>query len=158
MDIFFNKKKDITANSIKKEIRERYKKDYELDTIHWIMEKSGLESYKRKMRKRKRIANKRTRNNYIKNIITKIELNKNQKLNNTFPKTDEGPNIELPKPNISKKEHEEDYSTYKNDENDMEKYSEYLINNVYENKIHLTFNDLQEIVKKSVIKILTESK
>ena len=40
----------------------------------------------------------------------------------------------------------------------MEKYSEYLINNVYENKIHLTFNDLQEIVKKSVIKILTENK
>lgn len=49
MDIFFNKKKDITANSIKKEIRERYKKDYELDAIHWIMEKSGLEPYERKM-------------------------------------------------------------------------------------------------------------
>lgn len=165
MDIFFNKKKDITSNSIKKKIRELYKKDYELDTIHWIMKKSGLEPYERKMSNGRilDVYNKTDfeiaiRNNYIKNIITKIEVNKNQKLNNTFPKTDEESNIEIPKPNIPKKEYEEDYSTYKNDENDMEKYSDYLINNVYENKIHLTFNDLQEIVKKSVINILTENR
>ena len=42
----------------------------------------------------------------------------------------------------------DDGCEYKNNENDMEKYSEYLINNVYENKIQLTFNDLQEIIKR----------
>ena len=42
---------------------------------------------------------------------------------------------------------EEDFTQYRNDENDMEKYSEYLINNVYENII-------DKVVKETINEIL----
>ena len=52
---------------------------------------------------------------------------------------------------------------YRNHENDMEKYSEYLINNVYENKIsknmakiRITENKLKQIINESVRRILKE--
>lgn len=56
----------------------------------------------------------------------------------------------------------EDEYEYPNGENDMEKYSEYLINNVYEgkknmNKITINENDLKTLVSESVKKILKES-
>lgn len=56
----------------------------------------------------------------------------------------------------------EDEYEYPNGENDMEKYSEYLINNVYEekknmNKVIINENDLKTLVFESVKKILKES-
>lgn len=56
----------------------------------------------------------------------------------------------------------EDEYEYPNGENDMEKYSEYLINNVYEekknmNKITINENDIKTLVFESVKKLLKES-
>ena len=56
----------------------------------------------------------------------------------------------------------EDEYEYLNGENDMEKYSEYLINNVYEekknmNKITINENDIKTLVFESVKKLLKES-
>ena len=56
----------------------------------------------------------------------------------------------------------EDEYDYPNGENDMEKYSNYLINNVYEgkrnmNKITINENDIKQMVNESVRKILKES-
>lgn len=60
-----------------------------------------------------------------------------------------------------KEEPKEDEYEYPNGENDMEKYSEYLINNVYEgkgnmSKITINENDLRTLVFESVKKILKE--
>ena len=57
---------------------------------------------------------------------------------------------------------EEDEYEYPNGENDMEKYSDYLINNVYEgkknmNKITINENDIKTLVFESVKKLLKES-
>jgi hypothetical protein len=58
----------------------------------------------------------------------------------------------------------DDGCEYKNNENDMEKYSEYLINNVYENKMNknmakvkITENKLKQIIMESVKRALNES-
>lgn len=56
----------------------------------------------------------------------------------------------------------EDEYEYPNGENDMEKYSEYLINNVYEekknmNKITINENDIKTLVLESIKKLLKES-
>lgn len=63
---------------------------------------------------------------------------------------------------ISQKESEPELY-YINDENDVEKYSDYLINNVYENNIKmnktvLNKKKLHEIVKESVKQIIKESR
>lgn len=56
----------------------------------------------------------------------------------------------------------EDEYEYPNGENDMEKYSEYLINNVYEgrknmNKIDINENDIKNMVETSIKTILNEA-
>lgn len=95
-------------------------------------------------------------------------LTRNRKWTNTQPKTQipgHGKSVvvntinkHIPNDNNSM----EDEYEYPNGENDMEKYSEYLINNVYEgkknmNKITINENDLKTLVFESVKKILKES-
>jgi hypothetical protein len=59
--------------------------------------------------------------------------------------------------NTSNKDND-DGLKYRNDENDMEKYSNYLINNVYmyENTV-ITQNELNQIIKENIIKIINNN-
>jgi hypothetical protein len=164
MTKLFNKNIDITCGSIRKQINDLYKTNYDLSSIHWILNKIGLINYKRILPGGK-ILNVYSKSDYdmakhngkIRNLIQNLELNKNQNVKKDSKDiTYNGPIINNNV--IGNDNSSDDGCEYKNNENDMEKYSEYLINNVYENKIQLTFNDLQEIIKESVKNILSESR
>lgn len=172
MEIFSDLKQYAQVQSFKSRLNKKYNCNLDNGDLHYIFEKLNIPFSMMNVRgmnvkyyKRDAVIDAFYRGLLAKEIEN---LTHNHKGVNTQPKPQipgYGKSIVVntgnryyPKNNDNTTEDEYDYP---NGENDMKKYSDYLINNVYEgknmNKITINENDIKALVLESVKKLLKES-
>lgn len=172
MEIFSDLKQYAQVQSFKSRLNKKYNCNLDNGDVHYIFEKLNIPFSMMNIRGMNVKYYKRDAviDAFYRGLLTKeIEnLTHNREKNNmqpTFQTPGYGKSIVVntgnkyyPKNNDNTTEDEHDYP---NGENDMEKYSDYLINNVYEgkrnmNKITINENDIKTLVLESVKKLLKE--
>lgn len=161
MNIFQNIKPFAQAQTFKKVLNAKFGCSLDSSDIHWIFERYRLPYNVRvfngaeiKYYKTSQVAELYYNGSLAKEIrnIMRNRSIPNQSITNTVRSFNgRGSNNDV-----------SDELSYKNNENNMEKYSDYLINNVYEsknmvNKVIINENVLKSLVLESVKRILKES-
>ena len=170
MEIFSDLKQYAQVQSFKSRLNKKYNCNLDNGDLHYIFEKLNIPFSMMNVRgmnvkyyKRDAVADAFYRGLLTKEIENLTRNREKINIQPTFQTPGYGKSIVVntgnryyPKNNDNTAEDEYDYP---NGENDMEKYSNFLINNVYEgkrnmNKITINENDLKTLVLESVKKIL----
>ena len=173
MEIFSDLKQYAQVQSFKSRLNKKYNCNLDNGDLHYIFEKLNIPFSMMNVRgmnvkyyKRDAVIDAFYRGLLTKEIENLTHNREKTNIRPTFQTPGYGKSIVVntgnryyPKNNDNTTEDEYDYP---NGENDMEKYSNYLINNVYEgkrnmNKITINENDIKQMVNESVRKILKES-
>ncbi len=173
MEIFSDLKQYAQVQSFKSRLNKKYNCNLDNGDLHYIFEKLNIPFSMMNVRgmnvkyyKRDAVIDAFYRGLLTKEIENLTHNREKTNIHPTFQTPGYGKSIVVntgnryyPKNNDNTTEDEYNYT---NGENDMEKYSNYLINNVYEgkrnmNKITINENDIKALVLESVKKLLKES-